>query len=719
MIVNNEFARLFKKYRLYSEIESLKEFGDILAAEGIIYENTIFTRWQKGQRYPHNRDVIIKIIEVFSKRGGIRTFEEANLLLESVKMRDLSDSERSNIQTYFSPLNIASLPEEPATFIGRDSILKEASWDLLKKQRVLFYGVPGTGKTATAIHLAHFLKEKFTDGIYWFRADIKPMETIIDELLKIFQKNPTLYTRLEEKVERLNEVLSMRNALIILDNVENRQEVHQVITNITGSMLVTSVHSINREARIHEIHMSVFTLEEYIELAERVLGKPYVQTHRKEIVKIGELLSFLPIISTITLRQIASDPLGLQDYLNIIQRRGLNYQNIQYDRKTLEQSFAFVLSRLKKDVQSLLLSCAVFMGSDMSIRALSAVYGQSEKITKNLVTKLLSLSLIEASVKNRYRLHPALKYYLLSNDKINGRVISALAYFEKEIAQFNNDDQKITKYLIVEFENVDGMMNYFYEAKDYANVIRCWKVIRNYLFTSGQWNYIKGIAKRVEKAYMESKDLAGLSYFYTEDLGRVYYFQNSDKVQIYARKGLDITKKNKDGRLIGLSEQKLAILAMESGKLIKSRNLLLRSNATFNNKQMFHELMFGYIYLGHVFKKLKLYKKSIECFYSIINNKNAPMDVTMMAHVSLGNVYIYTNNLPEAKRCFSYTYSMERKINHQVGMAMSLVGLGRVCLKENKVYEGYKYLHKAKEIFSRLQMKQKRNSIWADLMHID
>ena len=40
---NPTFAELFKKYRLRSEIETLSQFGDLLAQEGLVYENSLFT----------------------------------------------------------------------------------------------------------------------------------------------------------------------------------------------------------------------------------------------------------------------------------------------------------------------------------------------------------------------------------------------------------------------------------------------------------------------------------------------------------------------------------------------------------------------------------------------------------------------------------------------------------------------------------------------------
>ena len=81
MIRQQSFAALFKKYRLRSEIETLSEFGDLLAEEGIVYETSLFTRWQNGERVPRDRKTLLTMVRVFSKKGGVKFLHEANHLL--------------------------------------------------------------------------------------------------------------------------------------------------------------------------------------------------------------------------------------------------------------------------------------------------------------------------------------------------------------------------------------------------------------------------------------------------------------------------------------------------------------------------------------------------------------------------------------------------------------------------------------------------------------
>lgn len=61
---NNSFAHLFRKFRLRSEFSTLAELGEALFEKGLIYEDSIFSHWQKGDRIP-NRATILKLIEIF------------------------------------------------------------------------------------------------------------------------------------------------------------------------------------------------------------------------------------------------------------------------------------------------------------------------------------------------------------------------------------------------------------------------------------------------------------------------------------------------------------------------------------------------------------------------------------------------------------------------------------------------------------------------------
>ena len=112
-LADNTFPSLFKKYRLRSEIETLSEFGDLLAQEGIVYETSLFSKWQNGERIPKERKVILTIIKLFIKLGGIKNIGEANQLISSLSQQNLSQDEQNFLISCFTTININTLSNKP------------------------------------------------------------------------------------------------------------------------------------------------------------------------------------------------------------------------------------------------------------------------------------------------------------------------------------------------------------------------------------------------------------------------------------------------------------------------------------------------------------------------------------------------------------------------------------------------------------------------------
>jgi len=93
------FNLLFKKFRLRAEFATLSEFGKVLADDGFVYEDSIFSRWQRGDRIPHDRGLLISILKVFIKRGGITSLKEINSFLESAGQGYITKREINNLSS--------------------------------------------------------------------------------------------------------------------------------------------------------------------------------------------------------------------------------------------------------------------------------------------------------------------------------------------------------------------------------------------------------------------------------------------------------------------------------------------------------------------------------------------------------------------------------------------------------------------------------------------
>ena len=93
MTTQKSFAQLFKKYRLLSEFETLREFADALAEEGKVYDESLFSHWKKGTRIPKDRHLILDVLRLFVKRKGIITVNDANEFLQACGQGNLDKNE--------------------------------------------------------------------------------------------------------------------------------------------------------------------------------------------------------------------------------------------------------------------------------------------------------------------------------------------------------------------------------------------------------------------------------------------------------------------------------------------------------------------------------------------------------------------------------------------------------------------------------------------------
>src|SRR3989344_4146914 len=149
------FASLFHKYRLKAEFATLSELGTALAEKGLVYEDSTFSRWQNGNRIPHSRNILLKLIGIFMERKAIVTVGQANEFLASAHQGYLSDEERTEIPV-INNSSIFQVPGEINNFSGRQELIQRiVHTEDIGGKAILLHGPAGIGKTALAIKLGH------------------------------------------------------------------------------------------------------------------------------------------------------------------------------------------------------------------------------------------------------------------------------------------------------------------------------------------------------------------------------------------------------------------------------------------------------------------------------------------------------------------------------------------------------------------------------------
>lgn len=231
---NNTFSNLFRKYRLKSEFLSLSDFGHALADEGLVYEDSTLSRWQNGNRVPLDRNLLLILIKIFVDRGGIKSFQEANRLLESAGHGYLTEVEKDKVFSRFVPaprFRSSRFVVEFMAIIGKSKKLRRAGWIREKINNPESVAEHSFRVSIIAMVLADFLgldKEKLikmallhdmgeviTGDIVWSRGSIVDIKKRAEKeqlgkigLEKIFKTlgDPGEYKKIfEEMIARLSE----------------------------------------------------------------------------------------------------------------------------------------------------------------------------------------------------------------------------------------------------------------------------------------------------------------------------------------------------------------------------------------------------------------------------------------------------------------------------------------------------------------------------------
>lgn len=703
------FAQLFKKYRLRSEIETLAEFGDLLAEEGFVYETSLFTRWQKGDRVPKERRVLLAILRVFVKRGGIVSIEEGNTIIESLNQKNLTYEESTELSEYLQTANTKTLPAKPYLFIGREELLKDLTWKLINKKKVLLYGMPGVGKTYIAIYLAHQLKNFFPDGIFWFRADLKSFDDIVDELLGSLGGKSFLSTSKASRVEKLNQILVKRNILLVLDNTNVISE--EDLKSLSVFPLTLVVTSINKYKLpgFYTANIKTFNKSEFILLCENVLGKPYVKINQTKIIQIGIELGYLPISSVISLKQIFKDPIRIHEYIRNLKLEKVKINDIKYDNKSLYVAINLAFNRLGNKSKYLLISCAVFDGTDFGIKALSAINNQEVSVIKQLVSDLRKLSFIEYSRTGRYRLHPAVKEFL--REFLHPSTYKYLSnFYIKEMERLEVKDDKYFHFFSLEIENILSLIKKNFEYENYQYITKIWPLVSSYIFISGKWKVIYEYDSMIQNAYRFLHDDVGRAIYLIEDLGRVYFFQKREKeLQKLVKQCLVVAHQTKNKVLLGLIIQKQGIVNLYSNNYKDAKSQLLETIKILSKSTYKEQLYKSYAYLGMTYANLGDYRTAIKHILKALNNIQLLQDVALIGfiYLYLGNSYLKMDEYHLAEKYLKLSLNSAKRTDVLIEQGLASEGLALLYAKLDKNNKRAKqYLKDAKSKFKLLGMNK-------------
>lgn len=498
------FGELFKKYRLKAEFETFTEFGEALAKKGYYYEESIFSRWQKGTRMPANRTLILKLIEIFVEREAIQTIDKANEFLGSLGLSYLTDKEIQILQLKKTDNSPFQVPTDIVHFTGRKEIIKKITREITKHSIFLLQGAAGVGKTALAIKLGHQLRNKFPDGVLWYKVDSSNVMDILLSIARLFGEDISTIKDPQVRASIVRTLLEKRKVLLIFDNVTNKHDLYLLLPSTKSCCVIFSsqevIFTIGQDCRI--VNLSPFTENEVVELFDNIFGKEKVKKYKKIILSIGEKLGNLPLALHVAAHIVATYPKdfsnSLKKYLAQLDVNAIDLQSLTYEDKNFFKAIQIGFDTLEDSTKNVFISLGVFEGKDFSLEAVAAINKQSPEIISHNLRRLHMISFIDQSENGRYRIHPLMKLFARKKMTNFSFFLNAAKYYEQLFIKTR--DTHSHKTLIKETDNMIYIFKKCYDAGYWDQIVTLWNPLENFLSSTNEIKKIRSLAETIDTA---------------------------------------------------------------------------------------------------------------------------------------------------------------------------------------------------------------------------
>lgn len=730
------FRSIFKKYRLLSEIETLSKFADLMAEKGWVYDESLFSHWQKGTRVPKDRKLLLKILELFVQRGGVKTADEAHLFLASAGLGNLTPAELKVLPSTLikSPFLV---PQKRQQILIREQLLHTAGQILENNKILLISGVAGSGKTVMAIELAYRLRHLFPDGVVWFRLNKKNMKNVFYSLAQLYNFRLDYVYDKHTLASLSRSFLHSKRILYIFDNAEHTPDIQYLLpSSSVSSVIITSqVSTYSFLHRDQTLKLPPFTKEECKKIFQMILDNQFMNEHGQELDEIAHIHGYLPLAVQIAARQLSFSHYTPTEYIRYISHSSTSLEDFSYEDTSLIKSLDLSFHKLKPPEAEFLKSLVIFSGQDFPLEAIAYILNLSLEQAKKIAIQLTRYSLLEQSAVGRYQLHPVIRSYLLPKFKVKGLYINAANFYVNFIIKARQ--KNIYHTIEPEAESISGILNFLIKNHYYDLSCSLFEQIGIFLWNTGKWAelHVPTMLKHIAKSNNISTQIRIFSTIIS------WYYYWSGDIQMskkYTEKALLLAIKINDLFLISFAKERLGKVLHAFNEFSESENLLKEALIYYKTMNDLPRLGNTYRYLAETYLlQSDLDKASTNLYQALAHFNDATSKehlfyktiITSYIYSGLGIIAFLKKNYNQSQEYLDISLKLQKKSLHLTtykAWTYYLLGLvneqlGRIAIASKYIREGdtvlssfnyLKNLHKTSLQYKILEIQFKESHIF-------
>lgn len=253
---------------------------------------------------------------------GIEPSNELRRLHQAILIRDpvLDLSAPAQDVTLAEPVVPAELPGDTQAFTARATEMERLRAALVTgggSVITVIDGPGGIGKSALAVHVAHAVSGRFTDGVVYVNlhgstAGLAPLTSIeaLRHLLRSLGLDGTaIPADPSEAAARYRSLTATCNLLVILDNARDVRQVRPLIPGGAGCrVLITSRDPLAVLDNAHHLHLGTLDDSDAAALLTRVVGADRVRAEPEATAEIVRLCGGFPLALRIAGARLAARP---------------------------------------------------------------------------------------------------------------------------------------------------------------------------------------------------------------------------------------------------------------------------------------------------------------------------------------------------------------------------------------------------------------------------
>ncbi|MGW0501659.1 AfsR/SARP family transcriptional regulator [Micromonospora sp. NPDC003241] len=317
------------------------------------------------------------------------------------------------------------LPREVPDFVGRTPAVEHLVAATLRAGTSLSAvhlvdGMPGSGKTSLALHVAGRLAARFPDAQLFIdlaghdpAARVDPTAALATLLRQLGVPGGRIPPERGDRLVLWRRELTGRRVIVVLDNAADAEQVRPLLPTVPGSaVIVTSRRRITGLDVGPPVSLPVMDVAEGVALLASTAGSARVAAEPEAAVAVVEQCGHLPLAIRLAGSRLAHRPTWrVADLAALLAGNARRLDHLASGDRSVAGAFAASYEPLDDDAKRLFRLLSVAPGAVFGAAIASAVSGLSPDDTAEALDVLVDCHLIEEVEAGRYRMHDLIRQY--------------------------------------------------------------------------------------------------------------------------------------------------------------------------------------------------------------------------------------------------------------------------------------------------------------------